>query len=167
MLKSRFVITEADAGASPETCGIKARWCIRGYLDPDLLELDTSSPTLSTEGLALALQLMASNKWRLKIADVEGAFLRGDKLEPSRGRLYIEVPPGGVEGLEDGCVVEAVKTVYGLADAPKAWWQCFSKKLVSLGLKVSRFDPCVFLYHHAGKIAGVVALHVDDLCMGR
>ncbi|CAE7255667.1 RE1 [Symbiodinium sp. CCMP2592] len=165
-LKSRFVVTESDPGASPETCDLKARWCIRGYLDPDLLALDTSSPTLSAEGLALALQLMASCKWRLKIADVEGAFLRGDKLEPSGGKIYIEMPPGGVDGLEAGCVVEAVKTVYGLADAPKAWWVCFSKRLVSLGLKVSRFDPCVFLFHDENKLAGIVALHVDDLCVG-
>ncbi|CAE7214173.1 unnamed protein product [Symbiodinium sp. CCMP2592] len=90
-LKSRFVLTEAEPGASPETSDIKARWCIRGYLDPDLLTLDTCAPTLSAEGLALALQLSASMRWRIQIADVEGAFLRGDKLEPGRGRIFIEL----------------------------------------------------------------------------
>ena len=52
ILKSRFVLTEADQGTSPQIQDIKARWCIRGYLDPDLLELDTSSPTLSMEGFS-------------------------------------------------------------------------------------------------------------------
>ncbi|OLQ02761.1 Copia protein [Symbiodinium microadriaticum] len=166
LLKSRFVLTEADAGSSPLTCDIKARWCVRGYLDPDLLDLDTSAPTLTAEGFATAMQLIASQKWRLNIADVEGAFLRGDALDPKRGRLFIDLPPGGVPGVPAGSVVEAIKTIYGLADAPKAWWQCFSAKLRSLGMKVSRFDPCLYYYYVKGKVSGTIALHVDDLCAG-
>ena len=123
---------------------MKARWCVRGYVDPDLLQLDTSAPTLSMEGFSIAMQLIASQKWRLNIADVEGAFLRGDALDPARGRIYIDLPPGGVPGVPEGSVVEAVKTIYGFADAPKAWWQCFSAKLKSLGMRVSKFDPCLF-----------------------
>ncbi|CAE7790061.1 RE1, partial [Symbiodinium necroappetens] len=166
LLKSRFVITEADRGSSPLTQDLKARWCVRGYLDPDLLQLDTAAPTLSSEGFAIAMQLLASRKWKLNIADVEGAFLRGDALDPQRGRIFIDLPPGGVPGVPDGSVVEAIKTIYGLADAPKAWWQCFSNKLKSLGMRVSKFDPCVFYYYSNKRIAGVIALHVDDLCAG-
>jgi hypothetical protein len=47
LLESRFVYTSEDG--SLETA-LKARWCIRGYLDPDLLDLETASPTLSNEG---------------------------------------------------------------------------------------------------------------------
>ena len=166
ILKSRFVLTEEDAGASPLTSDIKARWCIRGYLDPDLLELDTSAPTLSAEGFSIAMQLMATHGWLLTIADVEGAFLRGDDLSPSRGRLFVDPPPGGLEGCDESCLVEAVKTVYGLADAPKAWWLCLDSKLRGLGLRPSAFDPCIYYYYHNRQIAGVIALHVDDLCMG-
>ncbi|CAE7199062.1 RE1 [Symbiodinium sp. CCMP2592] len=166
LLKSRFVLTEAEAGSSPQTNDIKARWCIRGYLDPDLLELDTCAPTLSSEGFSVAMQLMASQGWQVTIADVEGAFLRGDDLSPSRGRLFIELPPGGIERYDETCLVEAVKTVYGLADAPKAWWTCLHGKLTGLGMRVSEFDPRVYYYYHNNKISGVIALHVDDLCMG-
>ena len=60
----------------------------------------------------------------------------------------------------------AVKTVYGLADAPKAWWECFSAKLTTLGMRVSKFDPCLFYYYCDDKLSGVVSLHVDDLCLG-
>ncbi|CAE7257454.1 GIP [Symbiodinium microadriaticum] len=165
-MKSRFVITEADGQASEATMGLKARWCIRGYLDPALLELDTNAPTLSAEGFATVVQLLASKRWDIQIADVEGAFLRGDKLDESRGRLFIEMPPGGIEGYDSDCIIEAVKTVYGLADAPKAWWKSFSAVLVRLGMKVSSFDPCVFWYYHEGRISGAIALHVDDMCLG-
>ncbi|CAE7833538.1 rluD [Symbiodinium sp. KB8] len=109
-------VSTAKRGSSPATDDIKARWCIRGYLDPDLLELDTSAPTLSAEGFAIAMQLIASHGWSITIADVEGAFLRGDDLSPSRGRLFVDLPPGGIEGYDETCLVEAVKTVYGLAD---------------------------------------------------
>ncbi|CAE7298082.1 GIP [Symbiodinium sp. CCMP2592] len=166
LLKSRFVLTEAEAGSSPMADDIKARWCVRGYLDPDLLQLDTSAPTLSMEGFSVAMQLIASQKWVLNIADVEGAFLRGDEIDPKRGKIFIDLPPGGVPGVPEGSIVEAVKTIYGLADAPKAWWQCFSARLKSLGMQVSRFDPCLFYYFDKGEIAGTIALHVDDLCAG-
>ena len=166
ILKSRFVLTEAEPGASPLTSDIKARWCIRGYLDPDLLELDTSAPTLSAEGFSIAMQLIATHHWLLPIADVEGAFLRGDDLSPSRGRLFVDPPPGGLEGCDESCLVEAVKTVYGLADAPKAWWTCLDSKLRGLGMRPSAFDPCIYYYYYQEQISGVIALHVDDLCMG-
>ena len=166
ILKSRFVLTEAEPGASPLTSDIKARWCIRGYLDPDLLELDTSAPTLSAEGFSIAMQLIATHHWLLTIADVEGAFLRGDDLSPSRGRLFVDPPPGGLEGCDESCLVEAVKTVYGLADAPKAWWTCLDSKLRGLGMRPSAFDPCIYYYYYQEQISGVIALHVDDLCMG-
>ena len=130
------------------------------------MDLDTSAPTLTMEGFAVAMQLIASKQWQLSIADVEGAFLRGDALDPKRGRLFIELPPGGVPGIRSGSLVEAVKTVYGLADAPKARWQCSKGKLESLGMKVSRFDPCLFYNYRNGEVAGTIALHVDDLCAG-
>ena len=139
---------------------------VHSRISSNLLELDTSSPSLSSEGFSVAIQPMASHGWELTIADVEGAFLRGDSLSPTRGRLFVDMPPGSVEGYEDGCLVEAIKTVYGLADAPKAWWNCFSGKLKGLNMRMSEFDPCLFCYYHNGKLEGVVAVHVDDMCMG-
>ena len=46
LLESRFVYTSEDGWLES---ALKARWCIRGYLDPDLLDLETASPTLSSE----------------------------------------------------------------------------------------------------------------------
>ncbi|CAE7756674.1 CPK2, partial [Symbiodinium sp. KB8] len=117
---------QAEGANHLDTSGLKAGWCIRGYLDPALLELDTIAPTCE-----------------LQIADVEGAFLRGDKLDASRGRLFIDMPRGGVEGYDDDGVIEAIKTVYGLADAPKA---------VNEGYKLENLTAvvdCKPVYDHA------------------
>ena len=33
-------------------------------------------------------------------------------------------------------------------------------------MRVSRFDPCLYYYYVGGKVAGTIALHVDDLVAG-
>ena len=169
ILKSRFVLTKADEAELSPSTEIKARWCIRGYLDPDILSLDTEAPTLSAEGAAIALQNIASHQWDLQICDVEGAFLRGDDLHRQQGWVFVSQPPGGLEDLEPGILIEAVKAVYGLADAPLAWYESFSKTLLELQCRRSKLDGCVYYAYSAEnpkQVIGVIALHVDDMCLG-
>ena len=169
ILKSRFVLTKADDAELSCSTEIKARWCIRGYLDPDILSLDTEAPTLSAEGAAIALQNIASHQWDLQICDVEGAFLRGDDLHRQQGRVFVSQPPGGLEDLEPGVLIEAVKAVYGLADAPLAWYESFSRTLLELQCRRSKLDGCVYYAYsneNPTRVIGVIALHVDDMCLG-
>lgn len=65
-------------------------------MDPDLEHLERQSPTLSADGLATALQLASSNRWVVRIADVEGAFLQGDRLERKSGRIFANPPREGI-----------------------------------------------------------------------
>ena len=44
----------------------------------------------------------------------------------------------------EGCLVEMVKSVYGLIDAPPRWWQSFTAVLRGLDMHQSVLDPCVF-----------------------
>ena len=164
-LQSRFVYTSDDG--TPEGV-LKARWCVKGYLDPDGLELQTATPTLSNEGFAVTLQLIASYKWEMVIADVEGAFLRGDNIERQKGRILVRLPPGGVPGYDEKeTVCELVKPVYGLVDAPRLWWNSLTKTLRDQGLQQSALDNCVFYSRDAvGQVNGVIAFHVDDLLIG-
>lgn len=118
ILKSRFVITKGDEGPLGPHTELKARWCIRGYLDPDLMEISQEAPTLSSEGGALALQLISSFGWKVQICDIEGAFLQGEGMDRQNGVILIEQPPGGIEGMEPNALMVCLKTVYGLADAP-------------------------------------------------
>ena len=170
ILPSRFVITHKPDEKNPGQYVVKARWCIRGYLDPDATLLRTQSPTLSAEALGLVLQLCSSNAWSLVIADIEGAFLQGDKLERERGELYVELPPGGIPGVEVGSLMKIEKAVYGLVDAPRAWHTKLRKTLLELGLRQSVLDPCLYYYWGStaeGKreLQGVLTVHVDDLLM--
>ena len=70
-----------DDGTQEVTC----RCTLQAFKDPDVLDLvrerKTKSPTLSTNGRAKILQLIASSRFVLTIGDVKSAFLRADKEE--------------------------------------------------------------------------------------
>jgi hypothetical protein len=164
LLESRFVYTSEDG--SLETA-LKARWCIRGYLDPDLLDLETASPTLSNEGFSIALQLLSSCGWRMTIGDIEAAFLRGDEMKREKGRVLVKLPKDGIPGVPDGSIIELHKPVYGLADAPKLWWQSLTKALKDMNMEQSKLDGCLFYSRdQENQLNGVIAFHVDDLILG-
>ena len=74
-LESRFVETRKPDPSVPGNTKLKCRWCIKGFRDPDLFEIERQSPTLSMDALVVCLQLISSCRWKLMIADVEGAFL--------------------------------------------------------------------------------------------
>ena len=80
--------------------------------------------------------------------------------------MLVRLPSTGVPGLDQGAVVELLKPVYGLADAPKAWYDTLCAALCELGCKQSELDPCVFHYHRGGKAMGILAFHVDDILFG-
>ena len=67
--------TRREDPNQPGKTEIKYRWCVKGFRDPDIYEMNRQSPTLSMEALMVTLQILASNQWLLHIADVEGAFL--------------------------------------------------------------------------------------------
>ena len=165
IIESRFVKTK-KGHEEGEDYDIKCRWVIKGFQDPDLDVLERQSPTLSADGLSVALQLIASKGWVLEIADVEGVFLQGESFQRKNGPLFIRLPKDGVPGVPEGSLVELKKCVYGLNDAPLRWWTSMCKTLKQCGMIQSELDPCIFWYHHNGSLSGVLALHVDDMIMG-
>lgn len=65
--------------------------------------------------------------------------------------------------------MEAIKAVHGLADAPLAWYQSFSKRLLQLGCKQLKLDACVYHFYSNDDdrhLSGVIALRADDMCLG-
>ena len=163
ILPSRFVITKNSDEKNPGKYITKARWCIRGYLDPDVTQLSTQSPTLTVEAMALLLQLSASNGWDFGICDVEGAFLQGKELKREAGELYVELPPGGAPGIPSGALLHVTKAVYGLVDAPKAWFAALRETLIQIGLQPSNLDSCLYHAKVNGVHIGSLAVHVDDI----
>ena len=100
---------------------VKARLVMKGFGDPDEPKLVrsgmTSSPTVSQNARMVALQIIASSKWVLQMADIKGAFMESDKLQREDGPLYFSQPSGGIPGLHKEQLIQIVVPMYGLMDA--------------------------------------------------
>ena len=77
----------------------KSRLCIRGDLDPDILELERFSPTLNTVNFNVLLQIAANQKMTTTVGDLKNAFCQSQPLHRPKGSLYFQQPKEGVVGL--------------------------------------------------------------------
>jgi hypothetical protein len=97
------------------------------------------------------LATVAHRGWEVNQVDVTTAFLYGD-LEGED--VYMEMPPGfGVTGT----VCKLRKCIYGLRQAPRAWYFKLKRILEEIGLRPGTADPTLWF----GK-GVMVLLYVDD-----
>ena len=169
MTSRRFVIVEKHEDGNTK---IKARWCLRGHHDPDLLQKVLAgkchSPTLSQFGRSLILQMIVSHKWVMHLGDINGAFLEADVREKALSNpVFAELPPGGVPGVEPGSLVQVLGNIYGANDAPHEWYCEFDKVAIASGFTRSKFDNCMYMcYGPDGNLEGVLGAHADDTITG-
>ena len=110
VISSRLVLRwkETDAGYKA-----KARWCVHGFKDPDIHEIERSCPTPELSSINITLQILASTTYEGTLADGEKAFMQGDpsvRNEP----LYATPPPEGVPGVPEGAPIRLDRDVHGL-----------------------------------------------------
>ena len=154
ILSSRWVITRKSDGS------VKARLVVRGFEEPDYPQSD--SPTASNNSLKLFFALAGNESMRIKSMDVTNAFLQG---EPLSRKVYME-PPAEVQ--RDGYIWKLNKSVYGLYDASRKWFQAVKPELINLGTKAVSGDEAFFSLTRDGQLMGLCILHVDDfLVAGR
>jgi hypothetical protein len=82
--------------------------------------------------------------------DVLSAFLNAEVKE----ELYVLLP--------DGRKVKLQKSIYGLKQAGRNWYDRLSRELHALGFSRSIHDKCLFFSIKPGKIV-LFPLHVDDM----
>ena len=113
--------------------------------------------------LRLALHLAAVRDYNISAIDISTAFLYGDI---DNDTCFMEMPEGlpryDAEGYELVC--HLLKSIYGLRQAPRVWFNHFRASLLAFGFVPSTVDPCLFIYNDTAN--GVVMyglLWVDDL----
>ena len=89
---------------------------------------------LSKIGRHCLLQTACSHKFKLEVGDVSTAFLQGDKEEQNRD-VYLEPTADLRTRLNIGkeSILKLTGSVYGLRNAPRAWYQRVKKDLETLG----------------------------------
>ena len=175
VIKSRYVYRDKHAGMTDSQgdplpqlpLKAKARLCVQGQFDPDCAsgEVKVDAPTIQKVTFMTFLHLCASFGWTnsLRAGDVSSAFLQGG--ESTGEPLYMEQPVEGIPGMERGQLLRLRKPVYGRPDAPRAWFDEFSKVLISeLGFEKSCLDPSWFILRVRNHCPiAMLTLHVDDV----
>ena len=136
----------------------KARLVARGFTQiygTDYFE--TYSPVAKLTSFRTILALAAREGWDIDCFDFNGAYLNGELNEDED--IYMKNPPGYDD--EDNTVKHLKKSLYGLKQAGRKWYDTLKRTLADLGFSVSSADPGVF-HAHVEDHRIIIAVHVDD-----
>ena len=114
--------------------------------------------------IRLLLAIAAQNKWPINMFDFHSAFLNGQLN--SDEEVFMEQPQGYEESDKKWYVCKLFKSLYGLKQAGRKWYDTLCKVLANIGFKRSEADPAVFYTHRNGNIT-ILACHVDDCTITR
>jgi len=92
------------------------------------------------------------------VFDVETAFLYHSFCPGEE--VYMNCPPGMVHQTDE-CLL-LLKTLYGLIQAARHYFDFISKIIIEIGFQQSPADPCLFLLKNAMGIM-LVIIYVDDV----
>ncbi|GKC17332.1 putative ribonuclease H-like domain-containing protein [Tanacetum coccineum] len=93
--------------------------------------------------------------------DIKSAFLYGQIEE----EVYVCQPPGFEDPDHPNKVYKVVKALYGLHQAPRAWYDTLATYLLSNGFQRGHIDQTLFIKRHKGHIL-LVQIYVDDIIFG-
>jgi hypothetical protein len=137
----------------------KARWVVRGYSQRPGIDYDeTFSPVVKPATIRLVLTNAVSSSWPIRQLDVKNAFLNGNLDEV----VYCQQPPGFVDEARPDHVCRLHKSLYGLKQPPRAWYQRFATHLATLGFVASATDTSLFVLR-SGVDTAYLLLYVDDI----
>ncbi|GJW97543.1 putative ribonuclease H-like domain-containing protein [Tanacetum coccineum] len=93
--------------------------------------------------------------------DVKSAFLYGTIEE----EVYVHQPPGFVDPAHPNKVYKVIKALYGLHQAPRAWYETLSSFLMENGFRRGTIDKTLFIKKKKSDIMSV-QVYVDDIIFG-
>ncbi|XP_073105203.1 uncharacterized protein [Elaeis guineensis] len=90
--------------------------------------------------------------------DVKNAFLHGELQE----EVYMDIPPEFATAQTVDKVCQLRRSLYGLKQSSRAWFNRFQRAIIQMGYKQSNADHTLFFRHNKDKIA-VLIVYVDDI----
>jgi hypothetical protein len=137
----------------------KARLVARGFTQQYGEDYDeTFSPVVKMGTIRVIISLAVSHGWPLYQLDVKNAFLHGYLKE----EVYMEQPPGYATSDPTQWVCKLQKSLYGLKQASRSWFDRFSLHIQQAGFTRSALDHSLFLYRQ-GDIVTWLLIYVDDI----
>lgn len=139
----------------------KARLVAKGYTQTYGVDYqETFAPVAKINTVRVLLSLAANLDWPLQQLDVKNAFLNGDLEE----EVYMELPPGFDGEKKNGKVCRLRKSLYGLKQSPRAWFDRFAKAIRRQEYQQAQADHTLFYRHKNGKTT-ILIVYVDDIIL--
>ena len=136
-----------------------ARFVAKGYAQRQGVDFEeVFAPVARMETVRTLLVLAAHARWHVHHMDVKSAFLNGELVE----EVYVHQPPGFVDEKQPRHVLKLSKALYGLRQAPRAWYAKLDASLSHLGFSRSPLEHAVYRRGDSTSFL-LVGVYVDDL----
>ncbi|GJR52933.1 putative ribonuclease H-like domain-containing protein [Tanacetum coccineum] len=120
----------------------KARLVAQGYTQEEGIDYDeVFAPVARIEAIRLFLAYASFKDFVVYQMDVKSAFLYG-KIEEE---VYVCQPPGFEDPDFPDRVYKVEKALYGLHQAPRAWYETLSTYLLDNGFQKGKIDKTLFI----------------------
>ncbi|GJU14430.1 putative ribonuclease H-like domain-containing protein [Tanacetum coccineum] len=142
--------------------GNKARLVAQGHTQEEGIDYDeVFAPVARIKAIRIFLAYASYMGFIVYQMDVKSAFLYGQIEE----EVYVCQPPGFEDPDHPDKVYKVVKALYGLHQAPRAWYDTLATYLLSNGFQRGQIDQTLFIKSQKGHIL-LVQIYVDDIIFG-
>ncbi|GJR39140.1 putative ribonuclease H-like domain-containing protein [Tanacetum coccineum] len=134
----------------------------QGFRQEEGIDYDeVFAPVARIEAIRLFLAFASYMGFTVYQMDVKSAFLYGTIEE----EVYVHQPPGFVDPAHPNKVYKVIKALYGLHQAPRAWYETLSSFLIEVVLKrYHRHKHCLSRREKSDIM--LVQVYVDDIIFG-
>ncbi|GJQ98415.1 putative ribonuclease H-like domain-containing protein [Tanacetum coccineum] len=140
----------------------KERLVAQGHTQEEGIDYDeVFAPVARIEAIRIFLAYASYMGFTVYQMDVKSAFLYGQIEE----EVYVCQPPGFEDPDHPDKVYKVVKALYGLHQAPRAWYDTLATYLLSNGFQRGQIDQTLFIKSQQGHIL-LVQIYVDDIIFG-
>ena len=154
-------VFRAKKDAAGNVVRYKARLVAQGFSQvPGVDYFDTFAPVAKLASIRTVLALAAAKDMEIHQIDIKGAYLNGELTD--KEMIYMAQPPGYHAPNSVGKVCRLQKTLYGLKQSGRRWYQ----KLVEIMTRHLAFSRCdvdqAVFFQRNSEGSTIVLVHVDD-----
>nr|GEW80532.1 putative ribonuclease H-like domain-containing protein [Tanacetum cinerariifolium] len=140
----------------------KARLVAQGHIQEEGIDYEeVFAPVARIEAIRLFLAYASFMGFMVYQIDIKSAFLYGTIKE----EVYVYKPPGFKDPDHPNRVYKVVKALYGLHQAPRAWYETLATYLLENGFQKGTIDQTLFIKKQQKDIL-LVQIYVDDIIFG-